>query len=214
MKNLTAHALILWIILLVVTAALTAVIPFAHTTVFWLAAACDLVMFVAVECVFVRSFRRGGTLESKLLGWPIFKAGFAALLVQIVVGFVLMALAGVCPVWAAALAELLVFAIALAALTVRDAARETVAASEQALRDETAAWKAIRQRASAIAAETGHPDIKRLAEDIRYADPKPTAMDAQLAEMLETLSSYADAANIRKAQDLLRQRNDLAKMSK
>ena len=112
------------------------------------------------------------------------------------------------------LAELLLFAIALAALTMRDAARETVFQSEQAVRDATAPWKAIRSRAAAVAAETNHPDIKKLAEDIRYADPMPTPLDGRMAEMLETLNSYATAENIEKAKNLLRQRNEAAKAGK
>ena len=153
-------------------------------------------------------------MESKLLGWPIFKVGYVALIVQIVVGFALMGLAALCPVWAAAIAEVAAFAVTAFCMTVKDAAREAVTTAEVKVTDNTAAWKAIRARANAIAAETGHPDIKKLAEEIRYADPTPTSMDGEIAQMLETLSSYADAANIKKAAAMLEQRKTLAKESK
>ena len=39
-------------------------------------------------------------------------------------------------------------------------------------------------------------------------------MDGEIAQMLETLSSYADAANIKKAAAMLEQRKALAKESK
>ncbi len=96
-------------------------------------------------------------------------------------------------------------------LTAKDAAREVVVHSESSVTDNTAAWKAIRNRAAAIAAATNHPELRRLAEEIRYADPTPTCMDGQIAEMLETLSSYADADSIRKAFSLLDQRKAVAK---
>ncbi|MGN0972714.1 MAG: hypothetical protein ACI4OY_12215 [Aristaeellaceae bacterium] len=127
----------------------------------------------------------------------------AALITQIIVGFVLMGLYALCSVWAAALAEVLLFAAMVVCLTVKDAAREAVTAAEVKVTGSTAAWKAIRARANQVAAETGHPDIRKLAEDIRYADPMPTAINDTIAQMLETLSSYADVKNIAKAQALI-----------
>lgn len=212
--KLTKHAWVLWSVALAVVLLLALVIPFARTAVYWVALGCTAAMFGVCALAFVRAFRKDNKLESKLLGWPIFKVGYTALIVQIIVGFALMGLAALCPVWAAALAEVAVFAWAAVCLTVKDAAREAVTAAEVKLTDNTAAWKAIRARASQVAAETGHPDIRKLAEDIRYADPTPTAMDGEIAQMLETLSSYADAANIAKAKALMEQRKTLAKAGK
>ena len=212
--KLTKHAWVLWSVALAVVLVLALVIPFARTAVYWVALGCTAAMFGMCALAFVRAFRKDNKLESKLLGWPIFKVGYTALIVQIIVGFALMGLAALCPVWAAALAEVAVFASTAVCLTVKDAAREAVTAAEVKLTDNTAAWKAIRARAGQVAAETGHPDIRKLAEDIRYADPTPTAMDGEIAQMLETLSSYADAANIAKAKALMEQRRTLAKAGK
>ena len=96
----------------------------------------------------------------------------------------------------------------------KDAAREAGQHSEAAVADRTGPWKAIRARAASIAAATNHPDLKKLAEEIRYADPAPTSLDSQIAEMLEILSSYADAENIQKALRLMEQRKALAKQEK
>lgn len=212
--KLTKHAWILWGIALAVVLVLALVIPFVKTAVYWIGLLCTMAMFGVCALVFVRAFRKDSTVESKLLGWPIFKVGYVALIVQIIVGFALMGLAVLCPVWAAAIAEVVVFAVTAFCLTVKDAVREAVTTAEAKVTDNTAAWKAIRARANAIAAETGHPDIKKLAEEIRYADPTPTGMDGEIAQMLETLSSYADAANIKKAAAMLEQRKTFAKESK
>ena len=112
------------------------------------------------------------------------------------------------------LAESAVFAVTAVCLTVRDAAREAVTQLEASIPDATGPWKAIRARAEGIAAATGNPDLRKLAEDIRYADPTPTPIDGDIAQMLEILSSYADAENIRKAFALMEQRKALAKGSK
>lgn len=212
--KLTKHAWILWVVALVVVLVLALVIPFVKTAVYWIGLLCTVAMFGVCAFAFIRAFRKDGTMESKLLGWPIFKVGYVALIVQIIVGFALMGLAALCPVWAAAIAEVAAFAVTAFCMTVKDAAREAVTTAEVKVTDNTAAWKAIRARANAIAAETGHPDIKKLAEEIRYADPTPTSMDDEIAQMLETLSSYADAANIKKAAAMLEQRKALAKESK
>ena len=214
MKKLTIHFLILWVLALAVTALFAIVLPFEHTDVYWVACGCILAMFILVAITAWRAFRRGTDVFSKALGWPIFKAGWAALIVQIAVGFILMAVAGILPVIWAVVIEAVVFACALAVLVMRDAAREAVTDSEQRALDSTAAWKALRLRISAVAAETGNEQVKKLAEEIRYSDPTPTELDGRLAEMVETLSSYATRENIEKAAQLLRQRNELAKAMK
>lgn len=146
--------------------------------------------------------------------WLIYRVGYTALIAQLILGFALMAAASPCPVWLAAGFEALLFAAAVFCLIVKDAAREAVAHSEAAIADNTAAWKAIRARAVAIAAAKNHPELRKLAEEIRFADPTPTSLDGQIAEMLETLSSYADVANIKKAFQLLDQRKAIAKQHK
>ena len=196
--ELNKHAWAIWGIVLAVVIALMILIPFVRTTVWWIAAGCKVLMFGLCAFTFVRAFRRDRTMESKVLGWPIFRVGYSALTVQVIVSAVLMGTAAFCPVRAAAIAEIIVFAVTGVCLTVKDAAREAVTDSEASIIDNTATWKAIRGRAKEIAVETNHPEIRKLAEEIRFADPTPTSMDGQIAEMLETLSSYANADNIRK----------------
>ena len=203
-----------WGITLAVVIAMMALIPFVRTAAWWIAATCTVLMFGLCAFAFARAFRKEDTLESKVLGWPIFRVGYTALIVQIIVGAIIMGIAAFCPVWAAAIAEIIVFAVSGICLTAKDAAREVIAHSESSVTDNTSAWKAIRSRAAAIAASTKHPELRKLAEEIRFADPTPTSMDGQIAEMLETLSSYADSDNIRIAFALLEQRKDLAKAAK
>ena len=212
--KLNKHAWILWGIALATVIVLMIAIPFVRTASWWIAAICTVAMFGLCAYAFHLAFSKNGKLESKLLGWPVFKVGYRALMAQLILGGIIMALSFLCPVWIAVAVEVLLFALTGAALTVKDAAREVVTQSETKLEDKTAGWKAIRARASAIAAQTGNADLKKLAETIRYADPMPTSMDSEIAQMLETLSSYADAENIRKAFVMMEQRKALAKGEK
>jgi len=211
--KLNKYAWVIWSITLAVVIILMIIIPFVRTAAWWVGAVCTIAMFGMSALAFYRAFGKDG-MESKVIGWPIFKVGYTALIAQIIIGAFIMGIAVFCPVWAAVIAEVIVFAMTGICLTVKDAAREVVTQSETKIEDKTVAWKAIRARANAIAAETGHPDIKKLAEEIRYADPTPTEMDGEIAQMLETLSSYADAENIKRAFIMIRNRNFTAKGEK
>lgn len=212
--KLTKHAWMIWGIALVTVAVLAFVIPFTRAAVYWLGLAATVGMFVVCAAAFARAFHAEENLESKLLGWPIFKVGYTALAVQVLVGFVLMGLAALCPVWVAIVIELIVFALTGVSLTVRDAARAVVTQSEAHVTDNTQAWKVLRAKANALAASTGNAGLKKLAEEMRYADPTPTSMDGELNQMMDTLSSYATAENIDKAMKLLEKRKLLGKEEK
>lgn len=164
--KLSKHAWTIWGILLVVSLVLMVLIPFSRTASWWIAAICTVLMFLLAAWTFYAAFRKDG-LESKILGWPIFKVGAVALAVQGVLGFALMGLAALCPAWVTVLAEVLIFAVTGICLTVKDAARVVVSQSEAHMADSTAAWKVIRQKANALAA-SGDADMKRLAEEIRF----------------------------------------------
>ncbi len=212
--KLTKHAWMIWGIALVTVAVLAFVIPFTRAAVYWLGLAATVGMFVVCAAAFARAFHAEENLESKLLGWPIFKVGYTTLAVQVLVGFVLMGLAALCPVWVAIVIELIVFALTGVSLTVRDAARAVVTQSEAHVTDNTQAWKVLRAKANALAASTGNAGLKKLAEEMRYADPTPTSMDGELNQMMDTLSSYATAENIDKAMKLLEKRKLLGKEEK
>lgn len=214
MVKFNRHAWILWTISLIVTMALAALIPFVHTAVYWMSLGCMAVMLGLCAFTFVRAFRRAETLESKLLGWPIFKVGYTAAIAQIAVGFALMVLSALCPVWVAIMIEVLLFGGTAFCLTVKDAAREFIMNTEATVQDNTGAWKAIRARANALAAENDSAEILKLVEAIRYADPTPSSLDEEIANQLEVLTIHADAENIQEAIKLLQRRKDLSKEEK
>ena len=219
MKKLTVHALVLWALALAVAAVLAAIIPFERNAVYWIAVGCTALAFLLVLAAFFRAFRRDGKLESKVLGWPIFRTAVMVLAVQVVVGFALMGLAKYCPVWVAVLVEVLVLAGCFAVLTVRDAAREAVRATEQSAPDRTQAIKDFRRRAAALASAHPTAAVKELADQLRYADPvsraATPALEARLDDLLEQAETDADPETLdklaRQAVQLLRQRSAVAK---
>ena len=210
--KLSKHAWTIWGILLVVALVLMVLIPFSRTASWWIAAGCTVLMFLLAARTFYAAFRKDG-LESKILGWPIFKVGAVALAVQVVFGFALMGLAALCPVWVAVLAEVLIFAVTGICLTVKDAARVVVSQSEAHMADSTAAWKVIRQKANALAA-SGDADMKRLAEEIRFADPMPTSIDGEIAAQVDALAAGENPEGVKKIFTLLERRKAFVKANK
>ena len=194
--KLSKHAWTIWGILLVVALVLMVLIPFSRTASWWIAAICTVLMFLLAAWTFYAAFRKDG-LESKILGWPIFKVGAVALAVQVVLGFALMGLAALCPAWVTVLAEVLIFAVTGICLTVKDAA----------------AWKAIQQKANALAASVD-ADMKRLAEEIRFADPMPTSIDGEIAAQVDALAAGANPEGVKKILTLLERRKAFAKANK
>ena len=194
--KLSKHAWTIWGILLVVALVLMVLIPFSRTAAWWIAAICTVLMFLLAAWTFYAAFRKDG-LESKILGWPIFKVGAVALAVQAVLGFALMGLAALCPAWVTALTEVLIFAVTGICLTVKDAA----------------AWKAIQQKANALAASVD-ADMKRLAEEVCFATPMPTSIDGEIAAQVDALAAGANGKNVQNLLKQLEQRKLLSKHEK
>ena len=141
------HAWIIWGIVLIAFVVLMIVIPFSRTVSWWIAAASTILMFCLCAFSFALAFRKDQTLESKVLGWPIFKVGYTALIFQLIVGAIIMGIAAYCPAWAAVIAEVIVFAVSSICMIIKDAAREAVRYTEASVADKTAAWR-IPQRFS------------------------------------------------------------------
>ena len=111
------------------------------------------------------------------------------------------------------LAEVLIFAVTGICLTMKDAAHVVVSQSEAHMADSTAAWKVIRQKANALSA-SGDADMKRLAEEIRFADPMPTSLDGEIAAQVDALAAGANGKNVQNLLKQLEQRKLLSKHEK
>lgn len=212
--KLTRHAWVIWGISLAVVLVLMAAIPFVRTATWWIGAVCTVAMFALCAFTFHLAFRKEETAESKLLGWPIFKVGYTALIAQVIVGGILMGIASFCPAWPAVIAEAFVFAATCVCLTVKEASRTVVTHAESNVQDKTMGWKSIRAKANALAASSGNADMKKLAEEIRFADPMPTEMDEKIAEVLDAMAEGVTEEDVAKVMRMVRERKELGKGNK
>ena len=75
-------------------------------------------------------------------------------------------------------------------------------------------WKSIRVKANALAASSGNADMKKLAEEIRFADPTPTEVDGKIAEMLTKMAGEVTEEDVAKVMRMVRERKELGKGNK
>lgn len=89
-------------------------IPFAHTATFWVSFVFTLIAFAVVAIAIYIAFVKNPNAKSRFYGFPIAKIGVTYGLVQLIAGFIFMALAPYILVWVA----VLVYAIALGAAVI------------------------------------------------------------------------------------------------
>ena len=121
---------------------------------------------------------------------------------------------------------MLVFAVVAALLIVRDAGREVVTVSEQALPDKTQTMKNLRLQAKNAAALVRDARVQKameeLAEEMQFSDPVSSEATEEMETALAGLIAQVKLADtpegalelVQQAKRLLKQRNETLKMSK
>lgn len=225
MKKFDVKMLAIWLIAVILFVVLVFLLPLNRNAVFGISFAVTLISFGLVALAYILSFMHDQTLQSKLLGFPIFRVSVLALGVQLIIGFALMALSSLCPLWLAVAIECVLLAGSAVCLIGTEAARGVVEKTEVVLRDHTQAMKQIRALASAKLSLEKDPQVyaacQSLVDAIRYADPVSNEATAEMEQQLEQLISglgegepNTRLALIEQAQSLLQQRNAMAKISK
>ena len=212
-------------VLLVLYILVAFLIPFVHTATFWVSFVFTLIAFAVVAASMYIAFVKNPDAKSRFYGFPIAKIGAIYGLVQLVAGFIFMALAAYAPVWAA----VLVYAIALGAVVIGLISAEAVVseihAQDNKLKKDVSLMRSLQSKVNQIAAQFENADVKALADEFRYSDPVSNDAiadaEADLAAAVDELqSAYVDgdseavAKLCRKASALLAERNRLCKLNK
>ena len=212
-------------VLLVLYILVAFLIPFVHTATFWVSFVFTLIAFAVVAASMYIAFVKNPDAKSRFYGFPLAKIGAIYGLVQLVAGFIFMALAAYAPVWAA----VLVYAIALGAVVIGLISAEAVVseihAQDNKLKKDVSLMRSLQSKVNQIAAQSENADVKALADEFRYSDPVSNDAiadaEADLAAAVDELqSAYVDgdseavAKLCRRASALLAERNRLCKLNK
>ena len=230
MKNKnTLRWWILLALLLVVYNVLAFAIPFKHTGVFALSYAFTMIAILAQAYVIRSAFYRGEGVRSKFYCFPIAVVGAVYLAVQLVLGFIFMALGAIAPLWLALVLYVVALAAGCAGFIAADAVRDEVERQDAVQEKQVGLMRSLQAESRAIARSNRDAGcaaaLEKLAESFRYSDPvsceASAAEEAGLKEGLarlraavESADGEAAAALCRELESALARRNELCRAGK
>ncbi len=208
------------------------VIPFHRGASFWIAYIAVLLALALQIPIFKLAYDNADDLRSKVLGFPIFRAGYLYLGIQTAVSvviFILGAFIPAFPAWIAAVLCVIILAAAIICSISADMARNEVVDIETAQAADTKIIMELRTRARNLVSRIKNFEIKtemeKLAEDLRYSDPVSSDATAEAEQRLSECFTHLETAVVgddienalelcRQAVILLRDRNNICKMNK
>ena len=229
MKKNAIRGFIVMVICLVLYHLLAFLIPFEHTTVFWLAYGFTLAAFVVAGVAVYLASYRGDSAKSQFYGFPIARIGTAYWILQLGLGLVSMALGAWIAEWIAILVFVFMLGAALIGIISADAIRDDIQQQDSKLRDSVSVMRSLQSKLHQMAAQCDGQEaaaaVQKLEEELRYSDPVSgpalAEIEADLGAAVDELQQAVvdgDTASIhqlcRKAMALLGERNRLCKLNK
>ena len=219
-------------IILVVFSVIVFVIPFRKGGTFWVAYTSELLAIALQIPVFKLAYDNAKDLNSKILGFPVFRVGYIYLAVQTIASIILFALGGIFegfPIWVSLIVCMIILAAAVICSIAVDVAREEVEKIGQAQKIETEFIKLMRVKSQNLVNENNNKKIIKslegIAEKFRYSDPvsskgiaaSETKIDIMFSELeMAVNSNETDKVEIicGKLITLIDSRNNICKLNK
>lgn len=225
MKKDAMRAIVVAVIIFVIYNLITFVIPFVHTTAFWISYGFTLVAFAVVCASIYIAFIKNPDAKSRFYGFPIARIGVLYGGAQLIVSLFVMALAKWTPWWISTLVYAIGLGAAVIGLVSAEAVVEEIQTQDMKLKKDVTLMRNLQSKISQIASQTDDSSIKSLAEEFRYSDPVSNDAiadaEADLAAAVDELqAAYVDGDNeaiaqlCRKTAVLLVERNRLCKLNK
>lgn len=229
MKNNSVRSIAIIAVLLAIFCAVSFIIPFSRTSVFWIAFGFAAFAILFQLYILKTAFGKDGSVKSKFYGFPVARIGLYYLLAQLVISFIEMALSKVLPQWLVLAVNLLVVGAALLGCLFVETMREEISRQDEQLKQDVNRMRALQSLARTIASQCDDAGLKpvldKLADDFRYSDPvtseKTEAIEAdmlkQLNEVQQAMVDMDTAAAgelCKKLRSCLAERNRVCAMSK
>ena len=232
MNRNKSRSLIIYGIVLALYLVLALAIPFPkNTPVFWISFVFSLIAICAQIYVMKIAFEKGAPVKSKFYGFPIARIGVIYLGVQLVLGFLMMALgfAFRVPVWVAIIVFALVLGVSAVGFISADIMRDEVERQDDQLKKDVRSMRALQSKTAYIVTQCGDDEtkdaLKDLADKFRFSDPVSSdalaSIEADLAAIVDELQNAVmegdnDSAKslCAKAAAALEERNTMCKLNK
>ena len=225
MNKDTIRGLVVLGVLLVLYILIAFLIPFVYTATFWVSFVFTLIAFGVVAASIYIAFIKNPDAKSRFYGFPIAKIGAIYGLVQLVAGFIFMALATYAPAWTAVLVYAIALGSAVIGLISADAVVSEIHVQDAKLKKDVSLMRSLQSKVNQMAAQSENAEIKALADEFRYSDPVSNDAiadaEADLAAAVDELqNAYVDSDSeavaklCHRASALLAERNRLCKLNK
>lgn len=218
-------------VILVVYNVLAFVIPFRHTSVFWVGYAFGLLGMIVSLCIFFLAFGKADNPRSRFYGFPIARVACIYSTVQLVLSFAAMALAFIpgVPAWPFVLVFILLLAAAVLGTVATDSTRDEIERQDTVLKKNVETIRELRSLGNSIVAqcedEAAKAELKKLSDTLNYCDPVSSdatvEFEAELKTVMEEIQrALVDGDNesviplCKKASSVLAERNRLCKLNK
>lgn len=225
MKNRKVMYILLGIAF-VVYSAIVWLIPWEKNTLLVLSYIFSLIAFTAQGILWKFAWEDSDTAMNKFYGIPILRLGIIYLMIQVIIGFIVMAASTVLPYWIAILIYILLLGAFAFAVIVATQIKEQIDTMEVNQKQETHFIKRLRVEASYLYdTYTGNEKLRQISEKLKYSDPVSAEElqeeEKELALLLEQIKQSLQEGKEEESASMadeflakLEKRNQLCKMYK
>lgn len=225
MKKSTLRGTIALGILLMLYHMVVLLVPFEKGGAFWISYGFTLVGFALGGGAIFMAFGKNGNAKSRFYGFPIARVGIVYMVFQLIVGLVFMAVGQWVLWWIPMLVYVVALGVALLGLIAAEATLEEIQKMDAKLKKNVATMRALQSRVCQLSGQYDHPQLKKLADEIRYSDPVSSdataGAEADLCDLINQLQQavvQGDGGGVTvlcsKAIAALNERNRLCKLNK
>ncbi len=229
MKKTAIYGITAFLILFILYTLTVFLLPFKHTTIFWLSFAFTVIAFLVVGSSLYIAFFENTKPKDKIYSFSIAKIGVLYGIVQLLTGLVFMALSEKLQVWIAVLVYAFILGVTIIAFLCNKIAITHIQVQDEKVEQDISLMRMLQAKLKKLMDECENSDIitsvRRLSDELYYSDPvSSTALEeieqklAMLVDELQVEAANNDEAAIEllceKTMTVLRERNRLCMQNK
>ena len=184
-KN-ASRGLIILAIVLAVFSLIAFAVPFAHTTLFWVAYGFGVFAILFQLYIFKTSFAGNGDTKSRFYGFPIARLGGYYLITQMILSVIEFALAGLIPAWPVIIVNVLVLAFVFIGCITAETMRDEIVQQDHKLKKSVSTMRELQSMAASMVGQCNDEEmksiVKKVADELRFSDPASSDATAELEE--------------------------------
>ena len=173
------------VVILAVFSVIAFAVPFAKTSVFWIAYIFAVIAILYQIYVYKVSNIDSIEVKSRFYGFPIAKIGFVYLVIQLLISLLEMVTAAFLPTWVALVINVLPIAFAIIGCIAAESIRDEIVEQDVKLKKNLNNMRNLQSMSFSLIGLCENEDMKKfvqnVAEEFKYSDP----VSSELTENIE-----------------------------